>query len=76
MTVNGTAKIDITGIKAQVGIDLASQASATGGQALALKSRTVDLVISQDNISVDLEGDGVAAIASLLKPIIKSLISN
>jgi hypothetical protein len=76
ISVTGTAKIDITGIKATVGLDLASQQGTTGGLVPALKSRTIDLVISQDNIAIDLQGDGVDEIADIVKPVIRSIISN
>jgi len=42
----------------------------------AVSSRDVNLVINQDDITIDLEGEGVAKIADLIKPLIKSLISN
>jgi hypothetical protein len=35
----------------------------------------VELVISEDNIAIDLEGEGVAKIADLIKPLIKKMIS-
>lgn len=75
-SVSGTAKVDITDITAQVGLDLATQPSTTGGLNTALKSRSVNLAISQDKITIDLKGDGVDDIAELIKPVIKSMISN
>jgi hypothetical protein len=75
ISASGTAKIDITDIIADLGIDLSTQA-VKGELAPAVKSRDVELVINQDNIAIDLQGDGVAKIADLVKPLIKSLISN
>lgn len=74
--VAGTAKIDITNIVADLGIDLATQPGTNGELAPAVKSRDVELVINQDDITIDLEGPGVAKIADLVKPMIKNLISN
>jgi hypothetical protein len=73
---SGTAKIDITKIVADLGLDLATQKATNGEMAPAVKSRDVELTIVQDNITIDLEGAGVSKIADLVKPLIKSMIAN
>jgi hypothetical protein len=72
----GTAKIDITGISADLGIDQTTQPGTPSGLGLAIKTRDIELKILQDNITIDLEGDGVVKIADLIKPLIKAMIAN
>jgi hypothetical protein len=76
VTVSGTAKIDMTKIVADLGVDFFLQKGANGEKAPGVKSRDVELVINSDNISIDLEGEGVARIADLFKPLIKKFISD
>lgn len=76
ISASGTAKIDITKIVADLGVDFFLQQGANGENAPGVKSRDVELVIIQDNISIDLEGEGVQKIADLIKPLIKSVIAN
>lgn len=76
ISASGTAKIDIKDITADLGLDLATQPGTNGELAPAVKSRDVVLVINQDNIDIDLQGEGVDKIASFIKPVIKSLIAN
>jgi hypothetical protein len=76
VTAKGTAKIDISDIVADLGVDFTTQQGIPSGLTAAIKTRKTNMKIKEENIRIQLEGEGVAKIGRHVKSLIKKNIVN